>query len=56
MRCLGRTDRGDFILDNKTAAVLPWNRTGYIFVKREGRTGPGGRPRGSTSPVATANR
>ena len=36
-----RTDRGDFILDNKTAAVLPWNRTGYIFVKREGQDGSG---------------
>lgn len=31
-----RTDRGDFILDNKHNAVLPWQRTGYDFVKREG--------------------
>ena len=32
-----RTDRGDFILDNKTSAVLPWSKTGYTFVKREGQ-------------------
>lgn len=30
-----RTDRGDFILDNKRNAVLPWSQTGYAFVKRE---------------------
>jgi predicted transglutaminase-like cysteine proteinase len=52
-----RTNRGDFILDNKKNAVLPWNRTGYIFVKREGTEGRawvslGGR----TSPTVTANR
>ncbi len=29
------TDRGDLILDNKTNAILPWHRTGYIFIKRE---------------------
>lgn len=36
-----RTDRGDFILDNKRNAVLPWGQTGYLFVKRESefRTG-----------------
>ena len=32
------TDSGEFILDNKRNAVLPWRRTGYTFVKREGRT------------------
>jgi predicted transglutaminase-like cysteine proteinase len=31
-----RTDRGDFILDNNTSRVLPWNETGYEFLKREG--------------------
>src|SRR5215210_862234 len=51
-----RTDRGDFILDNKTSAVLPWHETGYIYVKREGQDGPtwvslGG----ATSPISTAN-
>lgn len=36
-----RTDRGDFILDNKRNAVLPWSQTGYVYVKRESqlRTG-----------------
>ncbi len=33
------TDRGDFILDNKHKAVLPWNQTGYTFLKREGSNG-----------------
>ncbi len=39
-----RTDRGDLILDNKTNAVLPWQRTGYSFVKREGQTARPGSP------------
>jgi predicted transglutaminase-like cysteine proteinase len=30
-----RTDRGDYILDNKRNAVLPWHQTGYVYVKRE---------------------
>lgn len=30
-----RTDRGDFILDNKRDAILDWRSTGYRFVKRE---------------------
>ena len=36
-----RTDRGDFALDNKRDAVLPWSQTGYVYVKRESqyRTG-----------------
>jgi predicted transglutaminase-like cysteine proteinase len=34
-----RTDRGDFILDNKRNAVLPWRETGYIYLQREGSTG-----------------
>jgi predicted transglutaminase-like cysteine proteinase len=34
-----RTDRGEFILDNKREIVLPWLRTGYIFLKREGDVG-----------------
>ncbi|WP_293865370.1 transglutaminase-like cysteine peptidase [uncultured Alsobacter sp.] len=33
-----RTDRGDFILDNKRNDVLPWLRTGYVYVKRESQT------------------
>ncbi len=31
-----RTDRGDFVLDNKRDTVLSWQETGYRFVKREG--------------------
>ncbi len=51
------TDSGDFILDNKRNAVLPWRKTGYTFVKREGTNGSawvalGGQP----APVVTANR
>lgn len=30
-----RTDRGDYILDNKRNAILPWAQTGYVYVKRE---------------------
>ncbi|HEX2135404.1 MAG TPA: transglutaminase-like cysteine peptidase [Microvirga sp.] len=52
-----RTDRGDFILDNKTQAVLPWHHTGYVFVKREGQDGPGWSSLGgAASPATTANR
>lgn len=53
-----RTDRGDYILDNKTSAVLPWDQTGYVFVKRESQDAVawvslGGR---TASPTTTANR
>jgi predicted transglutaminase-like cysteine proteinase len=34
-----RTDRGDLILDNKKNAVLPWQQTGYVYVKGEGVDG-----------------
>jgi predicted transglutaminase-like cysteine proteinase len=51
-----RTDRGDFILDNKTNAVLPWSKTGYIFVKREGQDRTAWVSLGGVlSPIATAN-
>ena len=30
-----RTDRGDFVLDNLNAEVLPWAQTGYRFLKRQ---------------------
>lgn len=36
---MARTDRGDYILDNKRKAVLPWQQTGYRYVKREGSDG-----------------
>lgn len=36
-----RTDRGDFVLDNKTGAIKPWNATGYVYVKRESQGSAG---------------
>jgi predicted transglutaminase-like cysteine proteinase len=33
-----RTDRGDFVLDNKRDEVLAWHATGYVFVKRESQS------------------
>ncbi len=50
-----RTDRGDYILDNKRNAILPWSQTGYVYVKREaqdqtGWTSLGGQ---ATSTVAS---
>ena len=52
-----RTDRGDFILDNKRNAVLPWHQTGYVYVKREGQTSACWVSLGrSTAPTVTANR
>jgi predicted transglutaminase-like cysteine proteinase len=54
---MARTDRGDLILDNKSASVRPWHQTGYIYVKREGQDGPAWISLGGAmSPVATANR
>jgi predicted transglutaminase-like cysteine proteinase len=52
-----RTDRGDFILDNRTNSVLPWTQTGYLFVKREGDSAGSWVSLGGVgSPVATAAR
>ncbi len=54
---MARTDRGDFILDNKHGGVLPWHQTGYTFVKREGSHGTAWVSLGqATGPSATANR
>lgn len=30
-----RTDQGDFVLDNLTDSVTPWDETDYIFLKRQ---------------------
>lgn len=30
-----RTDQGDFVLDNLTDSVRPWDQTGYRFLKRQ---------------------
>jgi predicted transglutaminase-like cysteine proteinase len=52
-----RTDRGDYILDNKTSAVLPWSQTGYVYVKRESQDGMTWVSlSGQSSPTTTANR
>lgn len=52
-----RTDRGDFILDNKTNTILSWRDTGYAYIKREGQDGRAWVTlNGGASPVATANR
>jgi predicted transglutaminase-like cysteine proteinase len=52
-----RTNRGDYILDNKTTAVLRWEDTGYVYVKREGQDSTTWVSLGGVaSPVATANR
>ncbi|TXM65116.1 transglutaminase-like cysteine peptidase, partial [Methylobacterium sp. WL69] len=51
------TDRGDFILDNKTSAVQSWRQTGYTFIKRESQDTQAWVSLGrATSPVTTANR
>lgn len=53
-----RTNRGDYILDNKTSSVLPWSRTGYVYIKRESQDVVGWVSLGgiTTSPTTTANR
>jgi predicted transglutaminase-like cysteine proteinase len=52
-----RTDRGDYILDNKTSAIMPEDQTGYVFVKRESQEAIGWVSLGGrTSPTTTANR
>jgi predicted transglutaminase-like cysteine proteinase len=35
-----RTDKGEFILDNQEAEILPWTDTGYRFVKRQSQSDP----------------
>jgi predicted transglutaminase-like cysteine proteinase len=51
------TDQGDFILDNKRNAILPWRRTGYTFIKREGTSGKAWVALGDqAAPTVTANR
>ncbi|WP_246732901.1 transglutaminase-like cysteine peptidase [Methylobacterium sp. BTF04] len=51
------TDRGDFILDNKTSEIQAWYRTGYVFIKREATDAVAWVSLGGvTSPITTANR
>ena len=35
-----KTNRGEFILDNQEQGILPWNKTGYHFVKRQSQSDP----------------
>lgn len=35
-----RTDRGDFVLDNKRNRVLKWHETGYKYIKRQANLNP----------------
>jgi len=52
-----RTDRGEFILDNQRSSVLPWNDTGYEFIKREGAEGHSWVTLSPhPAPIVTANR
>jgi predicted transglutaminase-like cysteine proteinase len=53
-----KTNRGEFILDNQESEILPWNKTGYKFVKRQAQSDPNvwvglGDPR---SPAMTSSR
>ncbi len=54
------TNRGEYVLDNKTNAVLPWDRTGYVYIKREGHDSTAwvslGGAVASPTAVATAQR
>ncbi|MGA9082212.1 MAG: transglutaminase-like cysteine peptidase [Pseudolabrys sp.] len=52
-----KTDRGEFVLDNQEAEVLPWTNTGYRFVKRQSQSDPNlwvalGEPRVSPATVS----
>lgn len=35
-----RTDRGDYVLDNLTSQIRPWNATGYRWLKRQSAENP----------------
>ncbi|MDU8942246.1 transglutaminase-like cysteine peptidase [Ovoidimarina sediminis] len=37
-----RTDRGDYVLDNLTSRIKPWNKTGYSFIRMQDPTTPSG--------------
>lgn len=57
-----RTNQGDYVLDNKTSTVQPWDRTGYVYIKRESQAATGWVSLGGitsptiSSPTTTANR
>ena len=35
-----KTDHGEFVLDNLTDEIRPWDATGYRFVKRQAQEDP----------------
>jgi predicted transglutaminase-like cysteine proteinase len=35
-----KTDHGEFVLDNLSGEIRPWNATGYRFVKRQSQEDP----------------
>ena len=35
-----RTDRGDFVLDNMKPQIRRWDKTGYVFIKRQSQKNP----------------
>ena len=35
-----KTDRGEFVLDNLRDEIVPWNATGYRFIKRQAQDDP----------------
>jgi len=35
-----KTDRGDFVLDDQSDEMRPWNRTDYRFIKRQSQQDP----------------
>src|SRR4249920_1697988 len=54
-----KTDKGELILDNQNADILPWSETGYRFVKRQSQSDPNmwvalGEPR--TAPATVSAR
>jgi len=53
-----KTDRGEFVLDNLTDYIRPWDATGYTFIKRQAQDDPNvwldlGAVRGASSLAAT---
>jgi predicted transglutaminase-like cysteine proteinase len=34
------TEKGDFVLDNLTDEILPWNATGYAWIEAQSQTNP----------------
>jgi len=52
-----KTDRGEFVLDNLTDEIRPWDATGYTYVKRQAQDDPNvwldlGGTRGASSATA----